>query len=326
MAETPIINIKGPDLFVSFLKKLSIVPIILLLLLFTVPSLIYKVDDTKGEVAVIQRFGKYSRTEGSGLHFKLPWDLESVYKVPVYVNQKMEFGFRTVSAGVRTQYDNSNRDAESMMLTGDLNLVDVSWIIQYKIKDAKDYLYNVRSIDDNLFDLSLSVMREVIGDRSVNEVLSEARDEVATEAMENMQKILDQYHMGVHLESLDLQATILPREVKPSFDAVSAAVQEAKQTAKIAETNSIKRIKEETGKANQEINNAEAYKIETINRALGDTQRFVALYAEYKKAPEITKQRLYFDKIQAVLTRAGKVYLVDPTVKGIMPLLNLGRE
>ncbi len=314
---------KGTDRILRFLKMLSAVPILILFLLFSLPSMIYTVQTH--EVAVIQRFGKYNRTEQPGLHFKMPWDLESVYRVPVLTNLKMEFGFRTTQAGVRSQYDTGSRyDAVSMMLTGDLNLVDVSWIIQYEIKDAKEYLYNVRSVDVNLFDLSVSVMREVVGDHTVNETISSSRDEIATQAMQNMQKILDEYHMGIRLVALKLQDAIVPDKVKSSFDEVNAAVQDAKQIANLAKKNREKLLKEATGKAEQEIKNAEAYKVETINRAMGDTQRFLALYQEYNKAPEITKQRLYFDKLKTVMGKANKVILIDPAVKTVLPHLSLG--
>lgn len=316
-----VIPIKGADKFANFLKTLSIIPILILVALFTIPSMIYTIDTN--ENGVVLRFGKYNRTEGPGLHFKMPWDLESVKKVPVLMILKMEFGFRTKEAGVRTVYESRPRNNESMMLTGDLNIVDVSWILQYEIKDARDYLFNVRSVQDNLYDLSLAVMREVIGDRTVTEAISESRDEISQEAMDAMQKILDDYKMGVRLVALKLQDAFPPDKVKPSFDEVNSAVQDAKQIANIAEKERQKLLQQETGNADQNIKNAEAYKIDLINRATGDAQRFLALYEEYKKEPEITKKRLYFEKVTPILKNAQKIYVVDPSVKGILPLLKL---
>lgn len=316
-----VIPIKGPDKFIHFLKTLSLVPILLLILLFTLPTMIYTIDTS--ENGVVLRFGRYNRTEGPGLHFKMPWDLESVEKIPVLTILKMEFGFRTKDAGVRTIYDGTPRKNESMMLTGDLNIVDVSWIVQYEIKDARAYLFNVHSVRNNLFDLSQAVMREVIGDRTVTETISESRDEIAQQATEKMQQILDEYNMGVRIVALKLQDVFPPDQVKPSFDEVNAAVQDAKQIANLAEKQRQKLLQEETGNAEQTIKNAEAYKIDLINRATGDAERFLALVTEYKKATSVTKTRLYFDTIAPLVSKAGKVYVVDPNVKGILPLLKL---
>lgn len=321
-----IINIKGPDKFTNFLKKLNLLGIVLMALLFlfviTAPTMFFQVETE--EDAVVLRFGKYNRTVGPGLHFKLPFNLEETFRVPVRRVLKMEFGFRTTSPGVRTKKRTRGYGDESIMLTGDLNVVDVKWIIQFKIKNARDFLFNVRNVPNNLYDISEAVMREVVGDHTATEAINVARDEIALKAKDMMQAILDEYDMGIHLVALELQEIYPPDKVKPSFDEVNAAVQEANQIANAAEQKRRKLVQEEKGKALQQIKNAEAYKVNLVNRAKGDANRFLALYNEYKKAPEVTKQRLYFDQVQKILSKTDKVYIVDPDVKGIVPFLKLG--
>ncbi|MCP5464252.1 MAG: FtsH protease activity modulator HflK [Deltaproteobacteria bacterium] len=326
-----VVNIKpdgnGPDKFIKFLKQLSAVPIIIFLLIVTVPTTIYTVQ--ADEDAVILRFGEYNRTVGPGLHFKLPFNFEVAITVPVRKISKMEFGFRTryVQRGGNTVYDTSNTfDDESIMLTGDLNVVDVEWIIQYQVKDAKDFLFNVHDPRKNLFDISQAVMREVIGDHTVTEAITDARDEIANLSQEKMQKILDDYKMGIRLVALELQDVFPPEKVKPAFDEVNSAVQDAQQIANLAEKQRKKVIQEARGKAEQLIKTARAYKVNLINRAEGDTKRFLSLYGEFKKAPEITKKRLYFDQIKNTIKDIDQVYVVDPQVKGILPMLNLGAK
>lgn len=321
MTQTTNNPFQGAERLMSFLKKLSIIPVVVLVILILAPTMFYTVAPE--EDAVVLRFGKYNRTEGPGLHIKWPLNLESANKVATRMVLKMEFGFRTKSAGVVTVYDEGNYLNESMMLTGDLNVVDLSWIIQYQIKNAKDYLFNVDHVDVNLYDISQAVMREVVGDRTVNEAITEARDEIEVSALKQMQEIVDSYNMGISLVALKLQDVTPPEKVKPSFDDVNAAVQDASQIANMANKQRQKVLQEERGKAEQNIKNAEAYKVDVVNRAKGDASRFAALYEEYKKDPEVTKKRLYFDSLKEVLKKTDKVYVVDPDVKSVVPLLQM---
>jgi len=316
-----VFNLKpGPDKFINFLKKLSFIPAVLLVLLITLPTVVFTVDTN--ENAVILRFGKYARTEPPGLHFKLPWDLEQAFKVQVKENKIMEFGYRTRKSGIRSDIVTRGYKDESNMLTGDLNVVDIEWSIQYKINNARDYLFNVRHVKKNIYDISLAVTREVIGDYTATEAISGARDEIAILAMNKMQDILDEYKMGIHLETFELQNVYLPETVKASFDKVNSAVQSAKQIENQANRLRKKQILEELGKADQIKNQALAYKVNIINRSLGDTERFKQLYKEFKKAPNITKKRLYFDTMQKVLGKTDKIYVIDPDMRNLMPLLN----
>jgi|APSaa5957512622_1039677.scaffolds.fasta_scaffold82990_2 modulator of FtsH protease HflK len=317
-----VIPIKGGDQFLKLLKRLSFIPFLILFLLITIPSTIYSVDPD--EDAVILYLGKYDRTTGPGLHLKLPWDLEEVIKVPVRKILKLEFGFRTRKAGIRTEYEPISRyKKEAIMLTGDLNVVDVTWIIQYQVKDAKNFLFNVRNVRENLYDLSQAVMREVIGDHTVMEAISSARLDIEDISLVAMQKILDEYKMGIKLVALKLQDVYPPDKVKPSFDEVNSAVQDANQIANLAQKRRQKLVQEEKGKAEQMVKNAQAYKVNLVNHAKGDTNRFLALYKEYKKAPKVTKKRLYFDSVKDVIGNANKIFVVDKDIKGILPLLKL---
>lgn len=317
------------DKFKDLLKKLGLIPILALLALIVVPTTFYSVNPD--EDAVVLRFGRFNRTEGPGLHFKLPnlpfLAMEEVVKVPVRKIHKMEIGYRTISSGVQSQYDRSNSfDTESIMLTGDLNVADVEWIVQYQIADAKEFLFNVRNVPVNLFDLSQAVMRKVVGDHTVTEVLTTGRLSIENQAFEEMQKILDEYKMGIKLVALKLQDVNPPDVVKPSFNEVNSAKQEAEQMTNDAWKEYNKVIPEARGKADQTIAGAQAYKRIVIDSAKGESNRFLSMYEEYRKAPEITRQRLYYEKMSEVLGKAEQIYIVDSDVKGILPLLSLKKD
>jgi membrane protease subunit HflK len=198
----------------------------------------------------------------------------------------------------------------------------VEWSVQYQISNTKDYLFNVRSVTTNLHDISLAVMREVIGDKTVTEVLTTGRLDIQNEALDMMQKILNNYNMGVKLVSLNLQDVDPPEQVKPSFNDVNSAKQESEQVTNEAWKEYNKVIPEARGKAEQTLANAQAYKQDVVNHALGDSKRFLSFYEEYKKAPDITRRRLYFEKMRDVLQKAKAVYIVDPEIKNVVPLLN----
>jgi membrane protease subunit HflK len=183
----------------------------------------------------------------------------------------------------------------------------------------------VRNVRDNLFDISQAVMREVVGDRSVTETINEGRIEIAEQSKMEMQKILDGYHMGIRIDSVNLQDVYPPEQVKPAFDDVNSAVQDAKQIANIAEKQKQQAVQEAKGTADKMLKDSEAYKVEVVNNAIGDTKRFQALYEEYRKAPEITKKRMYFDQLGQIMGFAKNVYIVDPEVKGIVPYLKIDR-
>lgn len=300
---------------------------VVLILLFFLKSMFFSVQPDQD--AVIQRFGKFSRTVGPGLHVKLPAGIEKVTKVRTRAILKQEFGFATLRAGVRTEYDRRHQrqyDKQSIMLTGDLNVADVEWIVQYQIADPKAYLFNVRNVERNIRDLSEAVMRQVVGDREVTEVLTYGRLDIEEEARDLLQKTLDQYQAGIKIVTIKLQDVNPPEEVKPSFNEVNAAKQEADQLINEAWKAYNKVIPESRGKAEQTIAQAEGYAIERTNRAEGDAKRFIDLQTEYAKAQRVTRKRLYLETIQEVLKSINQVYIIDPKLKSLVPLLDVRKS
>jgi len=242
---------------------------------------------------------------------------------------KQEFGFATVKADIRTQYDRHNQaryDKQSIMLTGDLNVADVEWIVQYQIADPKDYLFMVRNVEGTIRDLSEATMRQVVGDREVAEVLTYGRLAIEEEARELLQKTLDTYKTGVKIVTIKLQDVNPPEPVKPSFNEVNAAKQEADQHVNEAWKTYNTVIPEARGKAEQTIARANGYAIALTNHAKGDASRFINLQAEYKKAQRVTRKRLYLEAIQDAVGNVDQVYVIDPALKSLVPLLNVGRQ
>ncbi len=278
------------------------------------------------EVGVILRFGKFVREAPPGLNFKLPFPIESVIKVPVQRQLKEEFGFRTQKPGVRTIYRARDYSAESLMLTGDLNVVVVEWSTQYRIKDPYKFLFKVRDMRSTFRDMNEAVMRQVVGNRTVNEVLTTGRQGVAEEVKSKLQRLCNQYETGIAIDQIVLQNVTPPDPVKPSFNEVNQAQQEKEKLINqaMAEYNRI--IPRAKGEAQKTIQQAEGYAIERINRAKGDTLWFEALLKAYEKAPEITKTRLYLETMDTIYPKLKKKYIVDHEIKGILPLLNLDDE
>lgn len=332
--EENIIHLNIKDKWKDKFKKNPFLPLLFIILaaftLWLFTSMVYSIGPE--ENGVILRFGKYHRTEMPGLHFKLPYvpgflPIEEVFKVPVSKIHKFEIGYRTVSAGVKSRFEkNSRHKKESLMLTGDLNVADVEWEVQFKISNAKDFLFNVRNVAGNLFDISQAVMREVIGDRTVTEVLTTGTSAIEEETEDRMQKIIDEYNMGIKIVKVLLQGVNPPEKVKPSFNEVNSAKQEAKQAINEAERDYKNIIPEARGKAEKTIADAEAYKTELVNTAEGDANRFQSMYQEFKKAPQVTKKRLYFEMMQRVLNDAKDVTIIDPEFKNLVPLLNIKGE
>jgi len=278
------------------------------------------------EVGIIQRFGKYVRTTSPGLNFKLPWGIEKLTKVPVREINKVEFGLRTIRAGVRTQYARDTAYLnESLMLTGDLNVAVVPWIVQFRIKDPYNYLFKVRNVRSTLRDLAEATMRLVVGDRSINEVISK-REEIADQAKLLLQKELDEAETGLNVVTIEMKKTNVPEPVQPSFNEVNQAVQEKERMIYQAREEYNKAIPAAKGNAEKTIKSAEGYALDRINRAQGDAARFLALYAEYKKAEDVTRRRLYLETLKDVVPSLGSKYIMDAEQTNFLPLLNLGRE
>jgi membrane protease subunit HflK len=276
------------------------------------------------QVGIVLRFGRYVRKAGPGPHFKIPV-AEDVHLVPVQRQLKQEFGFRTKKADVRTEYSvPPGAKAEAVMLTGDLNVATVEWIVQYKIQDPYLYLFKVRDVTATLRDMSESSMRQVVGDRSVTEVLTIGREQIQIDAKDKLQELCDHYETGLEILQLVLQDVNPPEPVRPSFNEVNQAIQERERRINDAWAEYNRVIPEAKGKAKQTIQGAEGYATERVNRALGEVARFNALQREYAKAPAVTRTRLYLETMKRALPKAESRVLVAPELESLVPLLSLG--
>lgn len=274
------------------------------------------------EVGIITRFGKYTRKVEPGLNFKVPF-IEKVSKVPVERQQKLEFGFRTTRPGVRTEYTRTGTRDESLMLTGDLNLADVEWVVQYRIDNAYNYLFKVRNPETTLRDISEATMRQVVGDRTVNEVLTVGRTEIASKLEELMQELCREYSLGVKIDQVVLQDVNPPDQVKAAFNAVNEAQQEKETLINQAKSEYNKVIPKASGQAKETIQKAEGYATERVNNAKGEVARFNALYIEYIKAPEVTKRRIYLETMEEVIPMLGSKIITDEKGSNVLPLLQM---
>ena len=251
--------------------------------------------------------------------------IERVSKPQVARIFKEEFGFRTIKPGVQTSYGQRPME-EFLMLCGDLSVAEVEWIVQYKIKDAREYLFNVRRPEKVLRDVSESVMRSVVGDSSVDEVLTSRRAEINIEAQTKMQELLDTYTVGLKVVTVELQDVNPPETVKPAFNEVNAAQQDREKSVNQALEEYNKIIPKADGQAKQMIKQAEGYAIDRTNTAMGDASRFTEIWKEYDQSKDVTRRRLYLEGLGKVLPNMEKKYIIDDNVKGLLPLMNVGEK
>lgn len=277
------------------------------------------------EEGVVVQLGEYNRTVPPGLSFMLPFGIENMFKIPVQRQLKQEFGFRTTNAGRSSDYTKAGYSDESMMLTGDLNLTDVEWVVQYRITDSYKYLFKVRNADKTLRDMSESVMRKVVGDRTVNEVLTVGRQEVASSMEVLLQEMCDDYENGIRIDQVVLQDVNPPEPVKPSFNAVNQAQQERETLINQAEAEYNRVIPRARGEAEETIQLAEAFALNRVNRSIGEAERFKDLFEAYMKAPEVTKQRIYLETMEKILPNIGNKIIVDEKGNNVLPLLNIDK-
>lgn len=287
------------------------------------------------ERAVVTRFGKYIGTGQPGLNFKLPFGIDKEIKLSTRVEQE-NFGFRVAPATPqatsvfppigslqRPTPQQGDPAEEASMLTGDLKVADVRWSVQYQVTDPRKFLFNVQNPIKTIRDNSMATMRQVVGDKSVYEVLTVGREQIAAEARELTQRILDEkYDMGVLVVAVNMQSASPPAPVAPSFNDVNAAIQDKDQLINTAEADYNRVIPEARGKAEQELLQAQGFATETVNRALGDANRLQKIISEYEKAPDVTKTRLYLETVEGILGRLRGLTIVDPTLKGILPIFN----
>lgn len=297
--------------------------IMIVILVIVISSSLYSVG--ADEVGIIQRFGKYVRKTNPGLHMKIPLWIESVKKVKVKKVFKEEFGFRTLQADVRTKYATGGYKDESLMLSGDLNVAEVEWIVQYKVNDPYNYLFKIKDPVETLRAMAEAVMRRVVGDRSVTEVLTIGRVDIAKEAETGLQELLDQFESGIQVVTVKLQDVNPPEPVRPAFNEVNRAKQDKEKMINEAWEDYNKRIPKAQGEAEQMIAEAEGYALERVNRSLGDAALFKEVYREYRAAPDVTRRRLYLETMNEILPRISDIYIVDEEQKSILPLLDLGK-
>ena len=296
--------------------------VIVLLVLFFGSSTFFTIKTE--EVGVIQRFGKYTRIAQPGLNFKLPSGIEKVTKVKVKRIYKEEFGLQSdsTSTNYRSASESSSQGS-SLMLTGDLNVAVVPWIVQYKISNPSDYLFKVKDVRAILRDMSEATMRTVVGDRSINEVISK-REEIALAAQQKLQHEMDQAQSGIKIVNLEMKKTNVPGPVQSSFNEVNQAIQEKEQTIYKAREEYNKAVPLARGEAKRVIKDAEGYAIDRVNRAQGDATKFLAVYKAYALAKDVTKKRLYLEAMLEIFPNLGAKYIIDSEQKNLLPFLNMG--
>ncbi len=305
-------------------KSLWLIVIAIILGIILVYTAVFTISP--GHRGVVLRFGKYFGVVGEGLHFKIPFGVDKVYKVHMEQVDTETFGFRTVRPGIRTQYEKSAvRERESLMLTGDLNVIDVEWIVQFRREDPRKYLFNVRDPAKALRDISESVNRRIVGNWSFDYVLQN-REEVNKMAQEELQKILDEYETGIRVVNVRLQNVVPPDPVKGAFNEVNEAQQEKERLINQAQETYNQQIPRAKGEAERTINGARGFALERVNRAKGDVARFSAVLKEYRNAREVTKRRLYLEAFQTILPNAKQIYIIDSEQQGVLPLLQLNQR
>ncbi len=302
----------------------GLIPILGLAALIAIALFIYTAYYTvpSDSVGLVTRFGKYLKEEPAGLHFKVPWGADEVTIVPVKRQLKQEFGFSSGNADRRQAQ--ANPQAQSQMVTGDLNAALVEWVVQYRIEDPKKYMFEVRNPGETLRDLSESVMREVVGDRTVDEVITIGRQEIEDEALVKMQELTVKYGIGVSIDQVQLKNINPPRPVQESFNEVNQAQQEKESLINAARREYNKVVPLAEGEKDQRIRAADGYRLKRINEAEGDAARFNAVLTEYLKAPEVTRRRIYIETLQEVLPGLESKIIMDEQSQQVLPLLPLG--
>lgn len=320
-------NENGGENVIRPKKKRSLTPAFAILILVAVFAVIivstsfFVVDET--EQAVITRLGKYYSTVGAGLHFKLPFGIDKSYNVPGQkAVQTEQFGFRTIKAGTQNQYNNGIT-SESTMLTGDLNIVDVEWIIQYYIVDPAAWLFNVKETKQTIRDISQSVVNTLVGDRAILAVMSAERTNIEEAALTTMNQNFDALGLGIRVESVKLQNIVPPTGVQDAFEDVNKASQDMERYINEGKEAYNREIPLAQGQADQQIKVAEGYAVERVNKAKGDVARFVSVYEEYKKAPAITRERLYLETMEELFKSKNNQTLIDSELENILPVKSL---
>lgn len=305
--------------------KMVVFIIVGIFILIAAFSSFYTVDQK--EEAVILLFGQFNRMTGPGLHFKMPFGIEKNYNVPTQRILKEEFGFRTEQPGIKTTYARGNFEDESVMLTGDLNIADVTWIIQYRIKDPKAWLFNVEDQTKTIRDISQSVINQLVGDLAVFDVVTTERTRIEANGQERMNLIFNSYNMGIDVKTVKLQKTMYPKgAVQDAFEDVNKAIQDRIRLINEGKEGYNNIIPKARGEAQQTISEAEGYATERVNQARGDVSRFLAVLGEYRKNPQVTRLRLYYEMFEQVFKNVEDMDLIDKELKNFVPFKSLTKE
>ena len=283
-------------------------------------SSVYVVDET--ENAVITRFGKYQQTVGSGLHVKLPFGIDKNYNVDIKTLRAEQFGFKTIKSGRNNEYKN-NIAEESEMLTGDLNIVDVEWVIQYKVVDPRQWLFNVYEREQTIRDISRSVINTLVGDRAIFDVISADRSTIQNLAQEQMNENFKALGLGINVTTVQFQNVVPPVEVQAAFEDVNKASQDMKRFINEGKESYNAEIPRAQGEADRQIQVAEGYATERVSMAKGDIARFNAVYEEYKRSPKVTKERIYLETMDEIFGAENKPTLIDGELENLVPVKNL---
>jgi modulator of FtsH protease HflK len=310
-------------------KGIRVTPALLLITIGVILALIllfssFFVVDQKEE-AVVLNLGKFSRIVGPGLHFKAPFGVEKNYNVPTQRILKEEFGFRTEMPGIVSTYSTADYSSESIMLTGDLNIIDVEWIIQYQITDARAWLFNVQDQHKTIRDISQSVINMLVGDRTIFDVIGFERANIELQGQEMMNALYKSYGLGIRVTTVKLQNIVPPKgAVQDAFEDVNKAIQDRSRMINEGKEAYNQAIPRARGQADQTIQEAQGYAIQRVNEALGDVARFNAVLGEYRKAPDVVRTRLYYEMYDRVFANADGTDLIDKSLKNFLPLKNMG--
>lgn len=319
MAERNVTPIRGP------LKLGTIIlGVVVIAIIGVFATSFFVVDQT--EEAVLLTLGRYTKTVGAGLHFKFPLGIQQNYNVKTRVVQTEQFGFRTAQAGVQTRYEEQSYPEESTMLTGDLNIVDVEWILQYRIKDPKAWLFNMDDRPKTIRDISQSVINMLVGDRTILDVIGPQRTLIEEAGTQLMNETLNGYGLGVEIIAVRLQNIVPPTGVQAAFEDVNMAQQDMNRLINEGKEAYNKEIPRARGEADQVVQIARGYASERVNRANGDVARFVSVYDEYRKAPDVTRDRLYYEMMEAIFVQETGTDLIDRELGNFIPLKNLGGQ
>ncbi|MHC6202078.1 FtsH protease activity modulator HflK [Breznakiellaceae bacterium SP9] len=304
----------------------TISPTILVLVVAGIVAVIFLATSfyiiDQAEAGVVTRLGKYYETTGPGLHYKLPFGIDQCYVVNTKTVQTEQFGFRTLSSGVNSTY--SAQASESTMLTGDLNIIEVEWIIQYRIIDPKAWTFNVMERTATIRDVSRSAINMLVGDRAIMDIMGPGRSTIEAEGTVIMNDTFRGYGLGIDVIALKLQNIDPPRGVQEAFDDVNKAEQDMNRFINEGQQAYNAEIPRARGIAAQRLQEAQGYATERVNRSNGDIARFNSVYEEYRKAPDVTRQRLYYEMIEEVFKNDDGTVVIDRNFNNFLPLRDLG--